>query len=62
MKGAAAALGAGTAFGGSVLAGLLLGIWIGRLTGASWWVMVGLFAGVFAGGYGAFKLLLTASR
>lgn len=62
MKGAAAALGAGTAFASGALAGLLVGWWIGRQTGASWWVAVGLVAGAVAGGYGALRLLLAASQ
>jgi len=62
VKGAALALGAGTVFSGSVLAGLAIGFWIGRQTGASWWIVAGLFAGALAGGYAALRLLLAASR
>jgi len=59
---AAAALGAGTTFGGGVLAGVLVGFWVGRQTGASWWVVVGLFAGALIGGYGALRMLMQAAR
>jgi hypothetical protein len=62
VKGAAAALGAGTTFGGSVLAGLAIGFWVGRQTGASWWVVIGLFAGVMLGGYFALRMLIQAAR
>ena len=62
MRGALPALGAGMTFAGTVLVGFGAGFWVSRQTGASWWVIVGLFAGVFLGGFSAMKVLLAAGR
>jgi hypothetical protein len=42
--------GVGAGFVVCIGAGLALGVWLGSLTGHSWWPIVGLFAGLLAGG------------
>ncbi|MDB5028306.1 MAG: hypothetical protein JWO66_1995 [Candidatus Eremiobacteraeota bacterium] len=42
-------LAAAGAFTGTVIAGFLLGLLVARVTGAGWWVIVGLFGGLAAG-------------
>ena len=42
-------LGAAAAFSGTVIAGLLLGMLAYRFTGAAWWIVVGMFAGLIVG-------------
>ena len=54
----AAVIGAGASFAVTVLAGLLLGIWLAGRTGQQLWVLGGLFAGLAIGGYAAFRLIL----
>ena len=60
MKSALALIGAGTAFAGTVVAGLLLGLWIDTATHAHFWVVVLLFAGLLLGGYAAYRLIASA--
>ncbi len=40
---------AGSTFVGFVLGGFGVGLFLGNRTGASWWVIVGTFVGLFAG-------------
>jgi F0F1-type ATP synthase assembly protein I len=54
---ASAALGAGSALTGGVLAGALTGWWLSERTGAAWWFIVGFFAGALVGGVSAMRLL-----
>jgi hypothetical protein len=42
--------GIGAGFVVCIGAGLALGVWLGSLTGHSWWPILGLFAGLIAGG------------
>ncbi|HEU5480864.1 MAG TPA: AtpZ/AtpI family protein [Candidatus Tumulicola sp.] len=58
MNGVVPVLAAGGTFAIAVLAGLMAGIWLGRLTGHELWVAGGLFAGMAVGGYSAVRLLL----
>jgi hypothetical protein len=39
----------GSTFVGLVLGGFVLGLLVASRAGASWWVIVGTFAGLFAG-------------
>ena len=55
---AAAIIGAGVSFAGTVLVGLLLGIWLAGRTGQQLWVLGGLFGGLALGGYAAIRLIL----
>ena len=48
MKGQAL-LAAGSTFVAFVAGGFLVGLFLGNRTGASWWVIVGTFAGLFLG-------------
>jgi hypothetical protein len=57
-----AVIAAGGTFAGAVLLGLLLGIWLGDRTGQPLWVLVGIFAGMAVGGYGAVRMLLRERR
>ena len=51
-------LAAGSTFVGFVLGGFILGLVIANRTGASWWVVVGTFAGLLAGiGLFAFQMV-----
>jgi hypothetical protein len=40
---------AGSTFVAFVAGGFLIGLFLGNRTGASWWVIVGTFAGLFLG-------------
>ena len=51
---------AGSTFVGFVLGGFALGLVIANRTGAAWWVIVGTFAGLFAG-VGLFAVQLVRS-
>ncbi|MDB5071484.1 MAG: hypothetical protein QOJ39_1668 [Candidatus Eremiobacteraeota bacterium] len=42
-------LAAAGAFTGTVVGGFLLGLLLARVTGASWWPIVGLFGGLAVG-------------
>jgi hypothetical protein len=53
-------LAAGSTFVGFVLGGFVLGLVIADRTGASWWVIVGTFVGLF-GGIGLFAVQLVRS-
>lgn len=55
---AAAVIGAGVSFAGTVLVGLLLGIWLAGRTGQQLWVVGGLFGGALLGGIAAIRLVL----
>ena len=44
-----ALLAAGGTFVAFVAGGFLVGLFLGNRTGASWWVIVGTFAGLFLG-------------
>jgi hypothetical protein len=46
---AGALIAIGSTFVGLVLGGFLLGLFVAEKTGASWWVIVGTFGGLFAG-------------
>jgi hypothetical protein len=50
----------GTTFVGLVLGGFVLGLLLAKWTGASWWVIVGTFAGLF-GGLGTFAAQIVRS-
>jgi hypothetical protein len=58
MKDALPVIGAGATFAGTVLAGLLAGIWLAGRTGAQGWVLGGLFGGLALGGYAAVRLVM----
>jgi hypothetical protein len=51
---------AGSIFVGFVLGGFALGLVLANRTGASWWVIVGTFVGLF-GGVGLFAVQLVRS-
>ena len=53
-------LAAGSTFVGFVLGGFVLGLFLANRTGASWWVIVGTFVGLF-GGIALFALQLVRS-
>ena len=44
-----AVLAAGAIFVGSVVGGFVAGILVARQTGASWWALAGVFAGLIVG-------------
>jgi hypothetical protein len=53
-----ALLGIGSTFVALVLSGFVLGLLLASRTGASWWVIVGTFAGLFIGlGTFAFQIV-----
>jgi hypothetical protein len=60
LKPALAIVGAGGTFAGSVLAGLLLGLWLDSSLHASYWTAVLLFVGLAIGGYAAYRLIASA--
>lgn len=49
---------AGGTFAMTTLAGLAAGIWVGSRTGQGLWVLAGLFGGLGAGAYAAYRLLM----
>ncbi len=53
-------LAAGSTFVGFVAAGFVIGLVLANRTGASWWVIVGTFVGLF-GGIGLFAVQLVRS-
>ena len=57
-----AALTAGSTFAVTVLLGFGGGLLVARTTGQSLWVLAGLFAGVFIGGFMAVRALLEAGK
>ena len=57
-----AALTAGSTFAVTVLIGFLAGLALANKTGFPFWAIIGLFAGVFAGGALAAKALLKAGK
>jgi len=61
VKGAAAIIAAGSAFAGAGLGGLLIGIWLDHAHRTEYYAVIGLFAGIVAGGYAAFRLLFAAA-
>lgn len=61
MKGASALIAAGSAFAGSAVLGLLLGIWLDQLRRTEFLAVAGLFAGVLVGAYAAYRLLLQSN-
>jgi hypothetical protein len=42
-------IGAAAGFTGTVIGGFLLGLFLERVTGASWWVAIGLLGGLVLG-------------
>jgi F0F1-type ATP synthase assembly protein I len=58
VNGVAPVLAAGGTFAAMTLAGLLVGVWLGRAAGQPLWVIGGLFVGLLLGGYCAFRLLM----
>ena len=48
---------AGATFAFTVIAGMLIGIWLSGRTGQSLWVLGGLGIGVIAGSAGAWRLV-----
>lgn len=57
---ALAVIAAGATFAFCALAGLTAGIVLSERTGEALWVLGGVMAGLAAGGYGAYRLLLRA--
>jgi hypothetical protein len=51
-------LGAGGAFAGTAIAGLIAGVWLAGVTRVPILAAAGLFAGLAVGGYSAYRLLL----
>jgi F0F1-type ATP synthase assembly protein I len=60
LKPVLAIAGAGGTFAGSVLAGLLLGLWLDSTLHASYWTAVLLFVGLGIGAYAAYRLIAAA--
>jgi Putative F0F1-ATPase subunit Ca2+/Mg2+ transporter len=60
MKTALALAGAGGTFAGTVIAGLLIGLWLDAHLHAAFWTAVLLFAGLIVGGYAAYRLIASA--
>ena len=58
MKPLLPVLGAGGAFAGTAVAGLLVGVWLANRLELPILVAVGLFAGLALGGYSAYRLLV----
>lgn len=58
MKPILPVLGAGGAFAGTAVAGLLAGIWLGERLRVPFLAAAGLFAGLALGGYSAYRLLV----
>jgi hypothetical protein len=55
-------VGVGATFVVCVLAGMAAGLWTQRATGASIWVLAGLFGGIVAGGFLAFREFARSMR
>lgn len=53
---------AGSQLLGGVLGGFLLGVWLGKQFNQPLLPIAGLFAGVFLGGWSAFRLLMRAGK
>jgi hypothetical protein len=62
VKAALPIIGAGAAFAGTVLLGLLGGIGLAGKTGQPLWALGGLFGGLALGGYAAVRLMLRSMR
>jgi hypothetical protein len=58
VKAAAGIIAAGSAFAGTGVAGLLIGIWADHAQRTQYFAVIGLFVGIVLGGYVAFRLLL----
>lgn len=62
MKAAVVALiAAGSAFAGAAIGGLALGIWVDHLARTGFYAVIGLFLGMGAGAYAAFRLFVQSS-
>jgi prolipoprotein diacylglyceryltransferase len=57
MKEALPILGAGAAFSGGVLLGLIAGVFVARRTQEPLWTLGGLLVGLAIGAYGAIRLV-----
>lgn len=57
MKAVAPLLAAGSAFTGSVILGLLAGVWLDHRLGTSYWVLLLFFAGLGLGSYAAWRMV-----
>ena len=60
MKTVLTLAGAGGAFAGTVIAGLALGLFIDSRYHTAYWSAALLFAGLFLGGYAAYRLIASA--
>lgn len=58
MKPLLPVLGAGAAFAGTAVAGLLAGVWLAERLKVPILAAAGLFAGLALGGYSAYRLLV----
>jgi len=58
MKPLLPVLGAGGAFAGTAVVGLLAGVWLAGLLRMPFLPAAGLFAGLALGGYSAYRLLI----
>lgn len=58
MKPLLPVLGAGGAFAGMAVAGLLAGVWLAERLKVPILAAAGLFAGIVLGGYSAYRLLI----
>ncbi|HEV2261397.1 MAG TPA: AtpZ/AtpI family protein [Candidatus Rubrimentiphilum sp.] len=61
MKAAVALIAAGSAFAGAAIGGLVLGIWFDHVARTGFYAVVGLFVGMAAGAYAAFRLFVQSS-
>jgi F0F1-type ATP synthase assembly protein I len=57
VKTVAPMLAAGSTFAATVVAGLLLGVWLDQRLHTSYWVLILFFAGFAVGIYGAWRLV-----
>lgn len=57
MKTGLAIAGAGGTFAATVVAGLLLGIWLDNRQHTGYWTLVLFFGGIVLGGYAAWRLV-----
>jgi hypothetical protein len=60
MKTALALAGAGGTFAGTVIAGLVLGLWLDSRLHVQYWTAVLLFVGLALGGYAAYRLIASS--